>query len=130
MLQVKSWLSVTKETDDEESTVRNRLGIYHEQRPCCCLRSRCSKFDYYKGEADADNCQYHKLDGTQDVEAVSAQYVGSSYNGRQNAVGDHIYISGIQLIPQISKNPLRRAHFFYPRTLTLFHRFPGFSWQL
>lgn len=51
--------------DDEESTVRNRLGIYHEQtKPLV---------DYYKGEADADNCQYHKLDGTQDVEAVSAQ---------------------------------------------------------
>ena len=51
--------------DDEEATVRKRLGVYHEQtKPLV---------DYYKGEADAGNCQYHKLDGTQEVSAVSAQ---------------------------------------------------------
>jgi len=51
--------------DDQEDTVRKRLGVYHEQtKPLV---------DYYKAEADAGNCQYHKLDGTQDVEAVSSQ---------------------------------------------------------
>lgn len=51
--------------DDEEATVRKRLGVYHEQtKPLV---------DYYKGEADAGNCQYHKLDGTQEVQAVSDQ---------------------------------------------------------
>lgn len=51
--------------DDEESTVRKRLGIYHEQtKPLV---------DYYKNESDTGNCQYHKLDGTQAVESVSEQ---------------------------------------------------------
>lgn len=51
--------------DDQEDTVRKRLGIYHQQtKPLV---------DYYQGEANAGNCEYHKLDGTQDVEAVSQQ---------------------------------------------------------
>ncbi|MCC2616322.1 adenylate kinase [Aestuariibacter halophilus] len=49
--------------DDEEQTVRKRLGIYHEQtKPLV---------DYYQGEASQGNCQYHKLDGTQPVDQVS-----------------------------------------------------------
>ena len=51
--------------DDVEETVRKRLAIYHDQtKPLV---------DYYRAEADAGNAQYHKLDGTQAVEAVSAQ---------------------------------------------------------
>ncbi|MCC2605539.1 adenylate kinase [Planctobacterium marinum] len=49
--------------DDEEATVRKRLGVYHEQtKPLV---------DYYKAEADAGNCQYHKIDGSQPVAEVS-----------------------------------------------------------
>jgi adenylate kinase len=51
--------------DDTEETVRKRLAIYHEQtKPLV---------DYYSAEADAGNTQYHKLDGTQAVDAVSKQ---------------------------------------------------------
>jgi adenylate kinase len=51
--------------DDEESTVRKRLGIYHEQtKPLV---------DYYQAEATAGNCKYITMDGTQAVDAVSAQ---------------------------------------------------------
>ena len=50
--------------DDEESTVRKRLAIYHEQtKPLV---------DFYQAEAKADNCQYLTVDGTQAVEAVNA----------------------------------------------------------
>lgn len=50
--------------DDEEATVRKRLGIYHDQtKPLV---------DYYQGEAQAGNCQYLTLDGTKPVEEVSA----------------------------------------------------------
>ncbi|RDV24680.1 adenylate kinase [Alteromonas aestuariivivens] len=49
--------------DDKEETVRKRLGVYHDQtKPL---------ISYYSAEAVAGNCQYHKLDGTQPVEAVS-----------------------------------------------------------
>lgn len=49
--------------DDEEETVRKRLGIYHEQtKPLV---------DYYKKEADGGNCSYITIDGTQPVEEVS-----------------------------------------------------------
>ena len=51
--------------DDTEETVRKRLGIYHEQT--------MPLVDYYQAEAAAGNTQYHKLDGTQAVEVVSAQ---------------------------------------------------------
>lgn len=50
--------------DDVEETVRKRLGIYHEQtKPLIA---------YYMAARDAGLNQYHKLDGTQDVPAVSA----------------------------------------------------------
>lgn len=49
--------------DDQEDTVRKRLGIYHEQtKPLV---------DYYSAEANLGNCKYHKLDGTAPVENVS-----------------------------------------------------------
>ncbi|QBY03080.1 adenylate kinase [Thalassotalea sp. HSM 43] len=51
--------------DDEESTVRKRLGIYHEQtKPLV---------DYYHAEAKAGNCKYITIDGTKPVEEVSAE---------------------------------------------------------
>ena len=51
--------------DDQESTVRKRLGIYHDQtKPLV---------DYYQREANAGNCKYITIDGTQAVEAVSTQ---------------------------------------------------------
>ncbi len=51
--------------DDQEDTVRKRLGIYHEQtKPLV---------DYYQGEADAGNCKYLKLDGSKPVEEVSEE---------------------------------------------------------
>ena len=50
--------------DDEESTVRKRLAIYHEQtKPLV---------DFYQAEAKSGNCQYLTVDGTQAVEAVNA----------------------------------------------------------
>ncbi len=51
--------------DDQEQTVRKRLGIYHNQtKPLV---------DYYTELASTDDCAYHKLDGSQAVEAVSHQ---------------------------------------------------------
>jgi adenylate kinase len=51
--------------DDQEDTVRKRLGIYHEQtKPLV---------DYYSKEASAGNCAYHKIDGTRPVDSVSAE---------------------------------------------------------
>ncbi|WP_342807788.1 adenylate kinase [Alteromonas sp. M12] len=51
--------------DDEEQTVRKRLTVYHEQtKPL---------IDYYSTEAQAGNCEYIKIDGTQAVETVSSQ---------------------------------------------------------
>ena len=50
--------------DDEEATVRKRLGIYHEQtKPLV---------DYYQEEAKANACAYITIDGTQAVEKVNA----------------------------------------------------------
>ena len=50
--------------DDEESTVRKRLAIYHDQtKPLV---------NFYKSEAKSGNCQYLTVDGTQAVEAVNA----------------------------------------------------------
>ncbi len=49
--------------DDEESTVRKRLAIYHEQtKPLV---------DYYQADAAQNKCQYITIDGTQAVEKVS-----------------------------------------------------------
>jgi adenylate kinase len=51
--------------DDQESTVRDRLNIYHEQtKPLV---------DYYTDLANKGKCSYTKLDGTQPVEKVSQQ---------------------------------------------------------
>ena len=51
--------------DDQEQTVRKRLGIYHEQtKPLVA---------YYTDLANAGECAYQKFDGTQAVEAVSNQ---------------------------------------------------------
>ncbi|MDG1753018.1 MAG: adenylate kinase [Thalassotalea sp.] len=50
--------------DDEEATVRKRLGIYHEQtKPLV---------SYYQAEASAGACSYLTIDGTQPVDEVSA----------------------------------------------------------
>ena len=50
--------------DDEPTTVRKRLAIYHEQtKPLV---------NFYKTEAKSGNCQYLTVDGTQVVEAVNA----------------------------------------------------------
>ncbi|WP_085296915.1 adenylate kinase [Cognaticolwellia mytili] len=49
--------------DDEEATVRKRLGIYHEQtKPLV---------EYYQAEAGSGACAYLTIDGTQPVEQVS-----------------------------------------------------------
>ncbi|MFT4993546.1 MAG: adenylate kinase [Paraglaciecola sp.] len=51
--------------DDQEDTVRKRLGIYHEQtKPLV---------NYYTKEAAAGNCAYQKIDGTRPVDTVSAE---------------------------------------------------------
>lgn len=51
--------------DDKEETVRDRLGVYHQQtKPLV---------EYYSKAASEGLCEYYKLDGTQSVEAVSAQ---------------------------------------------------------
>ena len=51
--------------DDKEETVRKRLSIYHEQtKPLV---------DFYQSAAQKGKCEYHKLDGTQAVDAVSQQ---------------------------------------------------------
>jgi adenylate kinase len=50
--------------DDQEDTVRNRLKVYHDQtKPLV---------DYYSLEANNGNCRYHKIEGSQPVEKVSA----------------------------------------------------------
>ncbi|WP_016956816.1 adenylate kinase [Catenovulum agarivorans] len=51
--------------DDEAATVKKRLDIYHEQTEPLVA--------YYQNLADQGKTKYHKLDGTQAVEAVSAQ---------------------------------------------------------
>ncbi|KAE9540373.1 adenylate kinase [Ursidibacter maritimus] len=51
--------------DDKPETVLDRLAIYHKQtKPLIA---------YYTAEAEAGNTQYHRLDGTQPVETVSAE---------------------------------------------------------
>jgi adenylate kinase len=51
--------------DDQEQTVRKRLGIYHEQtKPL---------ISYYTQLAAAGDCAYHKIDGTQAVQLVGNQ---------------------------------------------------------
>lgn len=49
--------------DDQEETVRKRLGVYHQQtKPLVA---------YYQAEAKDGNCNYIEIDGTQPVEKVS-----------------------------------------------------------
>ncbi len=51
--------------DDEETTVRKRLDIYHEQtKPLV---------DFYGKVAAAGNTEYHKFDGTKAVSVVSEE---------------------------------------------------------
>lgn len=53
--------------DDEETTVRKRLDIYHEQtKPLV---------DYYGKMADKGTTRYSKFDGTQSVADVTAAVV-------------------------------------------------------
>ncbi|MGI2260029.1 adenylate kinase [Shewanella sp. GXUN23E] len=55
--------------DDEESTVRKRLDIYHEQtKPLV---------NYYGNMAAEGNTKYSKFDGTQSVADVTAQVVAA-----------------------------------------------------
>ncbi|TXH95784.1 MAG: adenylate kinase [Rheinheimera sp.] len=49
--------------DDKEETVRKRLGVYHEQTE--------PLVGYYRNQAEQGMTQYHHLDGTQAVDAVS-----------------------------------------------------------
>jgi|TARA_R110001583_G_scaffold33943_1_gene114522 adenylate kinase len=51
--------------DDEESTVRKRLEIYHAQT--------APLIAYYKNEADQGNGAHHKFDGTKAVDVISAE---------------------------------------------------------
>jgi adenylate kinase len=51
--------------DDEESTVRKRLDIYHTQTE--------PLISYYKNEAAQGNGAHHKFDGTKIVEVISAE---------------------------------------------------------
>lgn len=49
--------------DDKEETVRKRLGVYHEQTE--------PLVGYYRKQAEQGLTNYHHLDGTQAVDAVS-----------------------------------------------------------
>ncbi|ACQ93812.1 adenylate kinase [Tolumonas auensis DSM 9187] len=51
--------------DDEETTVRKRLDIYHQQTE--------PLVGYYKKEAELGNTRYSKIDGTQQVAEISKQ---------------------------------------------------------
>jgi adenylate kinase len=49
--------------DDEETTVRKRLAIYHDQtKPLV---------NFYQSEASSGNCSYLTIDGTKAVETVN-----------------------------------------------------------
>lgn len=54
--------------DDKEETVRHRLSVYHDQTKPLVT--------YYSQEAQEGRCQYHKIDGTAPVEAVSEKLAG------------------------------------------------------
>jgi len=51
--------------DDKEETVRNRLAVYHEQTE--------PLVEYYQSLAKETDTEYHRIDGTQPVEAVSKE---------------------------------------------------------
>ncbi len=57
--------------DDKESTIRDRLATYHEQ-------TEALVGFYQQKEKEANNApDYHKFDGTQDIEAVKAQILSA-----------------------------------------------------
>ncbi|MDX1705143.1 adenylate kinase [Pseudidiomarina sp.] len=51
--------------DDKEETVRKRLAIYHEQTEPLVA--------YYRKLAEQGETVFHRLDGTRDVESISAE---------------------------------------------------------
>ncbi|KFZ28605.1 adenylate kinase [Pseudidiomarina atlantica] len=51
--------------DDKEATVRKRLAIYHEQTE--------PLVNYYRKLAEQGKTKFHKVDGTQDVDAISTE---------------------------------------------------------
>ena len=51
--------------DDEETTVRKRLDVYHQQT--------APLIGFYGKEAEAGHTRYVKIDGTQPVDLVSKQ---------------------------------------------------------
>ncbi|MEI6896965.1 MAG: adenylate kinase, partial [Psychromonas sp.] len=51
--------------DDEESTVRKRLEIYHTQT--------APLITYYQKEAAQGNGAHHQFDGTKAVDVISAE---------------------------------------------------------
>ncbi|MDT7525560.1 MULTISPECIES: adenylate kinase [Idiomarinaceae] len=51
--------------DDKEATVRKRLAIYHEQTEPLVA--------YYRKLAEQGKTAFHKIDGTRDVEVISAE---------------------------------------------------------
>ncbi|PKG37253.1 adenylate kinase [Psychromonas sp. Urea-02u-13] len=57
--------ALTIRPDDEESTVRKRLDIYHTQTEPLVA--------YYKNEAEQGNGAHHKFDGTKAVDVISAE---------------------------------------------------------
>lgn len=51
--------------DDQEETVRKRLGVYHEQtKPLV---------NYYSAAAEEGLCKYLKIDGTQSVDSIAKE---------------------------------------------------------
>jgi adenylate kinase len=54
--------------DDEESTVRKRLDIYHSQT--------APLISYYQKEAEQGNGAHYKFDGTKAVDVISAELAG------------------------------------------------------
>ncbi|RUO78760.1 adenylate kinase [Idiomarina tyrosinivorans] len=51
--------------DDQEQTVRKRLAVYHEQTEPLLA--------YYRDKAETTATEYHQIDGTQNVEAISRE---------------------------------------------------------
>lgn len=58
---------LTIRKDDQEDTVRKRLVEYHQQT--------APLVDYYRKEADAGNTRYFIIDGTRNLNEVSAELV-------------------------------------------------------
>ncbi|WP_406703200.1 adenylate kinase [Sodalis sp.] len=58
---------LTTRKDDQEDTIRKRLVEYHQQT--------APLINYYRKEADAGNTRYFTIDGTRNVNEVSAELV-------------------------------------------------------